>query len=469
MALNYFFVLTFSVDEFDEENDESFNEEIDESFNEEIDESFNEGVDESFQIEEYFLQFEKNKQKFIEIFGITLHPEAKKKGCFFVPGMVSFQNTLSDISTRDHKLKNFFFMQCLRVKVSIDLDGFIQQKFEDHKIEHTSLSFKNHLGLRPKEWNAQRAVSQKTIDVEAETLMVSNHNHMPQKKDVCCKDVSCYVGKTKEEKKIIELKPDADILYNPAQTKGYKEEKLTSDQKGIAHPNQVGLQMQRKTHDHLKDTEPKIYQILLKKKRFHKAQKAKDPVPNGLLEDILTDPRPEGTHALTWARFQLTCVLLTFGGFRVNEVASVSISRLNTLIEDGSLSFYQQKVNKVRTVFFSKKGLKLTADVFNKNKDIIFKKHEVLFPQPLSGRKNNDKFVSLCNKLLKPYGKKYKLTLTTHSFRIRFITEALKHSKTHQAQELAGHEDIRSTSRYNRYIMETQEKKAILNKMFEFK
>lgn len=44
-----------------------------------------------------FLNLKKNKQKFIEIFGINLYPEAKKKVYFFVPGMVPFRNTLFGI------------------------------------------------------------------------------------------------------------------------------------------------------------------------------------------------------------------------------------------------------------------------------------------------------------------------------------------------------------------------------------
>lgn len=51
MALNYFFVLIFFVDDFDEEGDENFDEKGDENFDKRVDESFNEIVD--------FLEFEK--------------------------------------------------------------------------------------------------------------------------------------------------------------------------------------------------------------------------------------------------------------------------------------------------------------------------------------------------------------------------------------------------------------------------
>lgn len=73
----------------------------------------------------------------------------------------------------------------------------------------------------------------------------------------------------------------------------------------------------------------------------------------------------------------------------------------------------------------------------------------------------------MCNKFLKPYWHKHKLNLKSHSFRIHFVTQALKHTTTRQAQELVGHKDIRSTIKYNPHTMETREKENVLNKMFE--
>lgn len=153
--------------------------------------------------------------------------------------------------------------------------------------------------------------------------------------------VSTFSVEKTEKYKDTERKPDTDSHYDPAQPKKCKEEKLIFDQKGSAHPNQVGLQVevlerslhsraqQEKIDNHLRNTDAEIEQIRPDKKRAHKPQKPTDAIPEGLLKDILEDPKPEGTHALTWARFRLTCVLLAFGGFRANEVASISIYCLN--------------------------------------------------------------------------------------------------------------------------------------------
>lgn len=137
------------------------------------------------------------------------------------------------------------------------------------------------------------------------------------------------------------------------------------------------------------------------------------------------------------------------------------------MIETKRLPFYQQKGNEVRTVYFGDKGVEVVKSVFFKNKDIIFENSDLLFPPPASGRKNNEKFVPMVNKFLKPYSEKYRSNLKSHSFRIQFVTQALKHTTTHQAQQLVGHKDIRSTMKYNRHTLAGTERESILNKMFQ--
>ena len=73
----------------------------------------------------------------------------------------------------------------------------------------------------------------------------------------------------------------------------------------------------------------------------------------------------------------------------------------------------------------------------------------------------------MCNKFLNPYWQKYKLNLKSHSFRIHFVTQALKHSTTQQAQKLVGHKDIRTTLKYNRHLMAKTDKESVSFKMFE--
>ena len=92
----------------------------------------------------------------------------------------------------------------------------------------------------------------------------------------------------------------------------------------------------------------------------------------------------------------------------INEVTAVTVEYLETFIKSKRLPFYKDKVNEVRTVYFGDKGVQIVKEVFQKTKYIIFEKDNVLFSGPPSGIKNNETFVAMCNKFLKPYGEKHK-------------------------------------------------------------
>ena len=79
------------------------------------------------------------------------------------------------------------------------------------------------------------------------------------------------------------------------------------------------------------------------------------------------------------ALFQITCVLLGFGGLRINEVAAITADRLETLIQTKRLPFYKKKRNKIRTVYFGEKGIEALKEVYKNTKDIIFEKNNVIF------------------------------------------------------------------------------------------
>ncbi len=104
----------------------------------------------------------------------------------------------------------------------------------------------------------------------------------------------------------------------------------------------------------LREDTKEILKALKKPKRTtNKAEILRDPVPQSMLEDIITSERPKGTHKLTWERFQLTATILFFSGLRINELARVDQKMINDILEYGKMTLYQSKVNKYRTVRFT--------------------------------------------------------------------------------------------------------------------
>ena len=62
-----------------------------------------------------------------------------------------------------------------------------------------------------------------------------------------------------------------------------------------------------------------------KTKISHKAQIARDPLPETVYEAILNDKKPVNAHRLTWARFRVTSTVLFYTGLRVNEICYMTL------------------------------------------------------------------------------------------------------------------------------------------------
>lgn len=77
------------------------------------------------------------------------------------------------------------------------------------------------------------------------------------------------------------------------------------------------------------------------------------------------------------------------------------------------------------------------------------------------------KWIKLLNENLMFFTTKYNLKIKSHSFRINYVTNILKHSSVDRAQQFVGHKDIRSTIAYSRYQIGDQESLDILEKSFE--
>jgi len=177
--------------------------------------------------------------------------------------------------------------------------------------------------------------------------------------------------------------------------------------------------------------------------------------------------KPKACHQATWARFQVTSVLLFFTGLRAVEVACVNREIIEDIFENGTLTAYQSKVNKFRKIRFTSHGIKALKYIFDKTKNIIFTDNSVLYNIENTKSEKAKKFTRSINKYLNLVNTDKDLNLSSHSFRVGFVTNSLKHTTLHKAQVLIGHADVRSTMKYSRYLLEREEEDDILNQMFE--
>ena len=57
--------------------------------------------------------------------------------------------------------------------------------------------------------------------------------------------------------------------------------------------------------------------------------------------------------------------------------------------------------------------------------------------------------------------------LSSHSFRVGFVTRHLKHADSHLMAKFVGHKNIATTLKYNRYVVDENKEREILDKGYE--
>lgn len=72
--------------------------------------------------------------------------------------------------------------------------------------------------------------------------------------------------------------------------------------------------------------------------------------------------------------------------------------------------------------------------IYDSHKKDVFKDDSVIFPLPPSKKKNGEKFIKIMNQFLKIFADKHGLVLSSHSFRINYVTQAIRHKSVESAQ-----------------------------------
>lgn len=208
------------------------------------------------------------------------------------------------------------------------------------------------------------------------------------------------------------------------------------------------------------------------KKTKPKPNKLRCPITYKIFEEILQAKRPKGTQRLSWARFRVAVVILFFTGLRGGEVGHTTEAMIHSLRTNQRAEFYQPKTNSQRICYISTNAEQYFDRIQQDIQYVFSPLHKIplglteltLYPFITTSQ---DKWLKLLNDRLRPYGIKYGIIITSHSFRISFVNRIIKISSIDRAQKFVGHKDIRSTESYNRYQIGDKESLNVLNKSFE--
>ena len=193
----------------------------------------------------------------------------------------------------------------------------------------------------------------------------------------------------------------------------------------------------------------------------------RDRADGAILDYLLNIPKPRNYRRYAWSRCRIAIVLLRWLGSRASDVAQITLAQLNQGVAQGHFQIYQPKTNSYRTVVLCSRA---KMDLVKVNQDIkqVFGDEE---SKPLaSGQTSNNlvhpnRWLITLNDFIKQATCKFNLKLTSHSFRVNYITSLLRSTPLEKVSKIVGHADIRTTVRYDRYVIDSSALNDKLNEI----
>lgn len=197
----------------------------------------------------------------------------------------------------------------------------------------------------------------------------------------------------------------------------------------------------------------------------------RDEIKKELYQALMDTPASRYTqHAhAERARKRIVFTLLYYTGARVNELREITYNDIKGVVEEGKLKLVLRKQNdaivRVIPTVGQEEMRKLTPEI-----DFFFKeqKCQVLgqsFRKP--GRVMHEKaWITYINKEISKTKQRLQINdvLSSHSFRVGFVTRHLKHADSHLVAQFVGHKNIATTLKYNRYAVDQERVREILDK-----
>jgi transposase InsO family protein/site-specific recombinase XerD len=182
---------------------------------------------------------------------------------------------------------------------------------------------------------------------------------------------------------------------------------------------------------------------------------------------LLSLPRRTNESLFVWSRNRIAIVLLRWIGGRASDVSHISLKQLRQAIDSAQFQFIQPKTKKARIVVLPQRAL-LDLKALSFDIERVFRLDDTK-PLGSSARSNkvlrNEQWIRTLNNFIKQAVPQFKLVLSSHSFRVNYITSLLRSVPLERVSQLIGHSDVRTTCRYNRYVVDATLLKVELEKL----
>jgi site-specific recombinase XerD len=277
----------------------------------------------------------------------------------------------------------------------------------------------------------------------------------------------------------LEVESKLDFLVKGQESNSHKLEGIGNDLRkgfiGLALRNEELLKSNHQLKQQLDEVLKELSTI--KQEREEKAARKeararrkrlpkRDPMTAGIYTKLIQTA--EGP-AYTDVRLRIAICLLTITGIRINELLPLKVYQLQTLVEEGWIAIDRSKRGPAsHKAFLTKEGKKLVKD---RQKDFQF---IFLMKEPDSyvftdesnhskilTRETITKAVNLVTRMVSEEILS-KPNITSHSFRIGYITQLWKDSKDIEfVKQTIGHRKLDTTSAYVNKLSDQERQKRI--------
>ena len=268
------------------------------------------------------------------------------------------------------------------------------------------------------------------------------------------------------------------ILENQRISKKKQDQILETTQRGF-----IGIALRNeellKSNDQLKQQLDKVLKELnaIKQEREEKAARKeawtnrkrlpkRDPMTGEIYIELM-----RATEGPTYIklRTRIALCILAVTGIRINELLPLKVSQIETLFKENWIAIDRSKRGPSNhKAFLTKEGKKIIQDR-QKDFELIFLIKEpdsYLFTPEANHYKQLDRVAITrdVNKVMREVSNKLpgKLNITSHSFRIGYITQLWKDSKDIEfVKQTMGHRNLDTTSAYVNQLSDQERQKRI--------
>lgn len=268
------------------------------------------------------------------------------------------------------------------------------------------------------------------------------------------------------------------ILENQRISKKKQDQILETTQRGfigLALRNEELLEVNKKLKDQLEIVVGELNQIKEERKEKEARKQARanrkrlpkrEPMTAEIYQKLLKTA--EGPAYID-VRLRIAICLLTITGIRINELLPLKVYQLQTLVQEGWIAIDRSKRGPANhKAFLTKEGKKLIKD---RQKDFQF---IFLMKEPdsyiFTNESNHSKILTretitkAVNLVTRTVSEEIlsKPNITSHSFRIGYITQLWKDSKDIEfVKQTIGHRNLDTTSAYVNQLSDQERQKRI--------